>query len=44
VQQAIRRLVVRMATDHPQWGYTRIQGPLKNVGLSRCPFDDREHP
>jgi transposase InsO family protein len=32
VQQAIRRLVVRMATDNPQWGYTRIQGALKNVG------------
>ena len=29
---AIRRLVVRMATDNPQWGYTRIQGALKNVG------------
>ena len=22
----IRRLVVRMATDNPSWGYTRIQG------------------
>jgi transposase InsO family protein len=32
VQKAIRRLVVRMATDNPQWGYTRIQGALKNVG------------
>jgi hypothetical protein len=21
-----------MATDNPQWGYTRIQGALKNVG------------
>ncbi len=30
--RAIRRLVVRMATDNPQWGYTRIQGALKNVG------------
>src|SRR5262252_2114300 len=28
----IRRLVVRMATDNPTWGYTRIQGALKNVG------------
>jgi putative transposase len=28
----IRRLVVRMATENPTWGYTRIQGPLKNVG------------
>ena len=28
----IRQLVVRMATDNPTWGYTRIQGALKNVG------------
>jgi hypothetical protein len=28
----IRRLVVRMAQDNPTWGYTRIQGALKNVG------------
>src|SRR5258705_12353412 len=28
----IRRLVVRMATENPRWGYTRIQGALKNVG------------
>lgn len=24
--------VVRMATDNPSWGYTRIQGALKNLG------------
>jgi len=28
----IRRLVLRMATENPSWGYTRIQGALKNVG------------
>ncbi|MET0213764.1 MAG: hypothetical protein ABW292_12210, partial [Vicinamibacterales bacterium] len=28
----IRRLVARMATENPSWGYTRIQGALKNVG------------
>jgi putative transposase len=32
VERAIRRLVVRMATENPQWGYTRFQGALKNVG------------
>ncbi len=29
---AIRQLVVRMASENPAWGYTRIQGALKNVG------------
>src|SRR5262245_15619017 len=28
----IRQLVVRMATDNRDWGYTRIQGALANVG------------
>ena len=28
----IRRLVVRMAAENPSWGYTRVQGALKNVG------------
>jgi putative transposase len=28
----IRQLVVRMATQNPTWGYTRIQGALLNVG------------
>jgi len=32
VQAEIRRLVGRMATDNPSWGYTRIQGALKNLG------------
>jgi putative transposase len=27
----IRRLVVRIAEDNPTWGYTRIQGALKNA-------------
>ena len=28
----IRKLIVRMATDKPGWGYSRIQGALKHVG------------
>jgi putative transposase len=28
----IRRLVVRMANENATWGYTRMQGALKNVG------------
>jgi hypothetical protein len=28
----IRQLVLRMAEENPTWGYTRIQGALKNLG------------
>src|SRR5207237_9632561 len=28
----IGQLVVRMAEENPTWGYTRIQGAVKNVG------------
>ena len=28
----IRQLVARMPEDNPTWGYTRIQGALKNLG------------
>ena len=32
VHAEIRGLVVRMATENASWGYTRIQGALKNLG------------
>jgi putative transposase len=28
----ISSLILRMATENPAWGYTRIQGALKNLG------------
>jgi putative transposase len=30
--QEISSLILRMATENPGWGYTRIQGALKNLG------------
>jgi putative transposase len=32
VLSAVGQLVVRMVDENPSWGYTRIQGALKNVG------------
>lgn len=32
LMKRIRKLIVRMATDNPTWGYSRIQGALKHVG------------
>jgi len=32
VMPEIQRRVTRMAAENPTWGYTRIQGALKNVG------------
>ncbi len=32
VMQEIRRLVVRLARENSSWGYTRIQGSLKDLG------------
>ncbi len=32
VMEIIADLIVRMASENPRWGYTRIQGALQNVG------------
>ena len=34
IMKKISSLILRMATEHPAWGYTRIQGALKNLGHS----------
>jgi len=34
VMKEISALILRMATENPRWGYTRIQGALKNLGHS----------
>jgi putative transposase len=38
----IRRLVVRMGTENPSWGYTRLQG--EESGSSRGAVDHRHDP
>jgi putative transposase len=32
VMKTIQELVVRMASENPRWGYTRIRGALSNLG------------
>ena len=38
VMRTIQELVVRMASDNPRWGYTRIRGALSNLG-TRSPVE-----
>ena len=35
IMREISRLVVRMAQENPGWGYTRIQGALANLKVTR---------
>ena len=47
VNREIRGLVLRMACENPRWGYTRMQGALRNLGVPteksksehRAPFE-----
>jgi putative transposase len=32
IMKEVSALILRMATENPAWGYTRIQGALKNLG------------
>ena len=32
MRRAIEELILRMASENPRWGYTRIQGALSNLG------------
>lgn len=32
VMREIKALIVRMATENPRWGYTRIQGQMRDLG------------
>jgi putative transposase len=32
VMETIEELIVRMASENPRWGYTRIRGALSNLG------------
>jgi putative transposase len=32
IMRELSSLIVRMASENPTWGYTRIQGALKNLG------------
>ncbi len=36
-QGEVRQLVIRLAEDNPTWGYRRIQGELKHLGIAIAP-------
>ena len=42
-QADIEQLMVRMATENPNWGYTRILGALSNLSIRLGPSRNFEH-